>query len=194
MGIERSTLDDKINPTRGTSMNFILESSLNFLGSDENYIKQVFEFKGFREFKGIIFAKRFTVGLIEPFGKTDTLDVPIFKRFFAGGSTSMRGYPFQKLGPLASNEDPIGGDTLLLGSFEGRFPVYKKLGGVVFLDYGNVYQDEFDFKLDEIKYAIGTGLRYDTLIGPLRLDFGYALNPEPNIDRFQFFLSIGHAF
>jgi outer membrane translocation and assembly module TamA len=65
---------------------------------------------------------------------------------------------------------------------------------VVFLDYGNVYSEEFDFKLGEIKYAVGTGLRYNTLIGPLRVDFGYALNPDPGIGRFQFFLSIGQAF
>lgn len=194
LAIDRSTLDDPINPTRGTSLNFILESSLDFLGSDENYLKEIFGIKGFREFKGVVFAKRFDVGVIVPFGETGTLDVPIFKRFFAGGSTTMRGFPFQKLGPLASNEDPVGGNTILLGSLEARFPIYKKLGGVLFLDYGNVFPDEFDFKLDEIKYAIGTGLRYDTLIGPLRLDFGYTLNPEPGIDRFQFFLSIGHAF
>lgn len=194
LAIERSTLDSKLNPTRGTSLNFIMESSLDYLGSDENFLKEIFEFKAFRKFKGVVFAKRLDIGLIEPFGNTDTVDVPIFKRFFAGGSTTMRGFPFQKLGPLATNGDPTGGDTLLLGNLEARYPIYKKLGGVLFLDYGNVFRDEFDFKLDELKYAVGTGLRLNTLIGPLRVDFGYALNPEPDISRFQFFLSIGHAF
>ncbi|NIS08618.1 MAG: BamA/TamA family outer membrane protein, partial [Candidatus Dadabacteria bacterium] len=115
-------------------------------------------------------------------------------RFFTGGSTTMRGFPFQELGPLDGSGDPVGGNTLLLGNLEARYPIYKKLGGVVFLDYGNVFPDEFDFKIDDIKYAVGTGLRFDTIVGPLRVDFGYTLNPEPNIDRFQFFLSIGHAF
>ena len=194
IGLDRSNVDNVLNPKNGTSLSFNLESSLSYLGSDENFITGVFEFKGYKEMKGVVFAKRIDVGIIQPFSNTGTLDVPIFKRFFSGGSTTMRGFPFQELGPLDSSGDPVGGNTLLLGNLEARFPIYKMLGGVVFFDYGNVFQDEFDFKLDDIKYAVGTGLRFDTIIGPLRVDFGYTLNPEPNIDRFQFFLSIGHAF
>lgn len=194
LGLDKSSTDDVLNPKNGTSYSLNLESSLGFLGSDENFIKGVFEFKVYKELKGIVFAKRIAVGIIQPFSDTDTLDVPIFERFFAGGSTTMRGFPFQELGPLDDAGDPVGGNTLLLGNLEARYPIYKKLGGVVFLDYGNVFPDEFDFNIDDIKYAVGTGLRFDTIVGPLRVDFAYTLNPEPNIDRFQFFLSIGHAF
>lgn len=106
----------------------------------------------------------------------------------------MRGFPFQKLGPLNRNNDPLGGNSLLIGSFEVRYPIYKGLGGVAFFDYGNVYARQWNFKLDEIKYAPGAGLRYDTIIGPIRFDVGYALNPEPGIKRLQFWISIGQAF
>ncbi len=194
IGLNRSSVDNPLNPKKGTRLGLDLESSLGVLGSDEDFITAVFEFIGYREFRNVVFAKRIDIGIIQPFSSTDSLDVPIFKRFFAGGSTTMRGVPFQELGPLDSNGDPVGGNTLLLGNLEARYPIYKKLGGVLFLDYGNVFADEFDFDFGEIKYAIGTGLRLDTIIGPLRVDFGYTLNPEPNIDRFQFFLSIGHAF
>jgi outer membrane protein insertion porin family/translocation and assembly module TamA len=193
-GIARNTTDNILNPKRGTVATANLESSFTALGSDVNYIKGLVELKGYQEFSRVVLAKRFSLGVIQPFGSSETLDVPIFKRFLAGGSTTMRGFPFQELGPLDDNGDPVGGNSFLLGSLETRFPIYKDLGGVVFLDYGNVYQKEFDFKLDEIKYAIGTGLRYNTLVGPLRVDLGYTLNPEPGIGRFQFFLSIGQAF
>ncbi|HSG32001.1 MAG TPA: BamA/TamA family outer membrane protein [Thermodesulfobacteriota bacterium] len=193
-GLDHSTVDNPLNPTSGRSLSFNIESSLGVLGSDEDFITSVLEFIGYKEYKNIVFAKRLDIGLIQPFGSTDSLDVPIFKRFFTGGSTTMRGFPFQELGPLDSGSEPVGGNTLLLGNLEGRFPIYKKLGGVLFFDYGNVFPDEFDFDFGEIKYAVGTGLRFDTIIGPLRVDFGYTLNPEPEIDRFQFFLSIGHAF
>ncbi len=194
LGIERNTTDNILNPKRGTLATATVESSFRTLGSDVNYLKAFVELRGYKEISRIVLAKRFSLGVIKPFGNSNTFDVPIFKRFFAGGSTTMRGFPFQELGPLDENEDPVGGNSLLLGSFEFRFPIYKDFGGVAFLDYGNVYPKEFDFKLDEIKYAVGTGLRYNTLIGPLRLDFGYALNPEPGIGRFQFFVSIGQAF
>lgn len=194
IGMDRTVIDNALDPKNGTSLSFSLESSLDFLGSDENFIKGIFEFKGYKKLLGIVFAKRIDVGVIQSFSGTEPIDVPIFKRFFAGGSTTMRGFAFQELGPLDDNDDPVGGNTLLLGNLEARYPIYKKLGGVLFLDYGNVYPDEFDFDLGDIKYAVGTGLRFDTIIGPIRADIGYTLNPEPDIDRFQFFLSIGHAF
>src|SRR3990170_2887237 len=193
-GIVRNTTDNIFNPTRGTVALFVLEPSFKTLGSQVNYVKGTVQLSGYKELLNVVFAKSITVGFIQPFGGDGTFDVPIFKRFFAGGSTSMRGFPFQKLGPLDANEDPIGGNSLLVGNFEIRFPIYKDLGGVVFFDYGNVYKDEFDYKLDQLKYAPGAGLRYNTIIGPIRFDFGYALNPEPGIRRYQFFFSIGQAF
>ncbi|MGH7799487.1 MAG: outer membrane protein assembly factor BamA [Thermodesulfobacteriota bacterium] len=193
-GIVRNTTDNILNPTRGTVALFVLEPSFKTLGSQVNYIKGTVQLIGYKELLNVVFAKSITVGFIQPFGGDGTFDVPIFKRFFAGGSTSMRGFPFQKLGPLDANEDPIGGNSLLVGNFEIRFPIYKDFGGVVFFDYGNVYKDEFDYRLDQLKYAPGAGLRYNTIIGPVRFDFGYALNPEPGIRSYQFFFSIGQAF
>ena len=194
MGLERDTTDSLLNPTRGTVISTGLESSFTALASDVNYLKGTIELRGYKKLRRIVFAKKFTIGVIQPFGDTGTFDVPIFKRFFAGGSTSMRGFPFQKLGPLDNNNDPLGGNSLLVGSFELRYPLYGDFGGVTFFDYGNVYTREWDFQLGDIKYAPGVGLRYDTIIGPIRFDVGYALNPEPGIRRVQFFISIGQAF
>jgi outer membrane protein insertion porin family len=193
-GFDRITTDNALNPTRGTSLSVGLEPSFRALASDLNYLKGIIDLRGYKTISNIIFAKRLSLGVIQPFGSTGTFDVPVFKRFFAGGSTSMRGFPFQKLGPLNRNDDPLGGNSLLIGSFEGRYPIYKGLGGVVFFDYGNVYARQWNFKLDELKYAPGAGLRYDTIIGPIRFDVGYALNPEPGIKRVQFWISIGQAF
>ncbi len=194
MGLERDTTDSILNPTRGTVVSTGLESSFTALASDVNYLKGTIELRGYKKYRSIVFANKLTTGVIQPFGDTGTFDVPIFKRFFAGGSTSMRGFPFQKLGPLDQNNDPLGGNTLLVGSFELRYPLYGNFGAVTFFDYGNVYSREWDYDLGDLKYAPGAGLRYDTIIGPIRFDVGYALNPEPGIRRVQFFISIGQAF
>ena len=193
-GFERDTTDNVLNPTKGTVVSTGLESSFTALGSDVNYLKGTIELRGYKKYWNTIFAKKLTVGVIQPFGDTQTLNIPIFKRFFAGGSTSMRGFPFQKLGPLDNNNDPLGGNSLLVGSFEVRYPIYGDFGGVAFFDYGNVYTEEWNYDLSRLKYAPGLGLRYDTIIGPVRFDVGYALNPEPGIRRIQFFISIGQAF
>ncbi|MEQ9619553.1 MAG: outer membrane protein assembly factor BamA [Deltaproteobacteria bacterium] len=194
MGLERDTTDSILNPTRGFVVSTGLESSFRPLLSDVNYLKGTLELRGYKKYFRTVFAKKLTLGVIQPFGSTGTFDIPIFKRFFAGGSTSMRGFPFQKLGPLDDNNDPLGGNTLIVGSFEARYPIYGDFGGVVFLDYGNVFPGQWAFMLDDLKYAPGVGLRYDTIIGPVRFDVGYALNPEPGIRRVQFFISIGQAF
>ncbi len=193
-GLEMDTTDNILNPTRGFVVSTGLESSFRAMLSDVNYLKGTLELRGYKRLYRMVFAKKITVGVIQPFGSTGTFDIPIFKRFFAGGSTSMRGFPFQKLGPLSEGKDPLGGNSLLVGSFEVRYPIYGDFGGVVFFDYGNVFADEWSFPLGDIKYAPGVGLRYDTIIGPVRFDVGYALNPEPGIRRVQFFISIGQAF
>ena len=193
-GLERDTTDNILNPTRGWVVSTGLESSFRALLSDVNYLKGTVELRGYKKLYRMVLAKKITMGVIQPFGNTGTFDIPIFKRFFAGGSTSMRGFPFQKLGPLSDGGDPLGGNSLLVGSFEVRYPIYGEFGGVVFFDYGNVFADEWSFPLGDIKYAPGVGLRYDTIIGPVRFDVGYALNPEPGIRRVQFFISIGQAF
>lgn len=193
-GLELNTTDNILNPTEGIVTIVGVESSFKTLGSDVNYLLGAVDLRGYKRILSIVLAKRFSIGVIQPFGGTDTFEIPILKRFFAGGSTTHRGFPFQKLGPVDDDEDPLGGNSLLLGSIEARFPIYQDFGGVVFFDYGNVYSEELDYKLDEIKYAVGVGLRYNTLIGPLRADFGYALNPEPEFSRYQFFLSVGQAF
>ena len=194
-GVNYNTTDNLFDPTKGIFFDQSVETAFKAFGSNVNYLKSLIDIRGYKSIKKkYVLAKRFQLGLIYPFGSTGEFDVPIFKRFFAGGSTSMRGFPFQKLGPLDENNDPLGGNSLIVGNFEFRFPVYDELGGVVFFDYGNVYLDSFEYKLDDLRYAIGAGLRYNTIIGPVRLDFGYALNPNPELSRYQLWISVGQAF
>src|SRR4030095_15099360 len=85
----------------------------------------------------VILATRFSVGGIEPYAGSET--VPGNVRFFAGGPGSIRGFAPKRVGPLDSQGRPIGGDSLLLGGVELRFPITGDLGAVVFVDAGNVY-------------------------------------------------------
>lgn len=193
--ISLNTVNDIFNPTKGISADLKVETSVESLGSEVDYVVSLLDIRMYKSVSKFVFANRFGIGGLYSFGSTENLDIPVFKRFFAGGSDSVRGYGFQKLGPLNRNEDPIGGNSLLLGNLEVRFPLFlKRLGGVIFLDYGNVYSDGFDYPLDDLKYAAGSGLRYNTPIGPLRIDVGYALNPDSDLNRLRVLFSVGHAF
>jgi outer membrane translocation and assembly module TamA len=67
------------------------------------------------------------------------------------------------------------------GSSEVRFPVAGKVAAVVFLDLGNAWLQSWDFNLNNLRYDVGPGLRYMTPVGPVRVDFGFQLNPIPNL-------------
>jgi outer membrane translocation and assembly module TamA len=75
------------------------------------------------------------------------------------------------------------------------------LGGVLFIDAGNVWADPFGFQFKDLRYAVGPGLRYRTPIGPVRFDFGWQLNPIPDLlvngqpsRHWRMHFSIGQAF
>jgi outer membrane protein assembly complex protein YaeT len=190
-------VDDILNPKSGFQILPNLEWASVALGSEVDFVKMSLEGRGYLPLKDYgILAGKLAWGTI--YNLENTTSIPIFKRFFAGGSNSVRGYPYQRLGPLDSDGDPIGGLTLLEGSVEARFPVpfYKSLEGVVFFDFGNVYEESFSAFQAGLRYTSGCGVRYMTPVGPIRFDFGYELNP-PDQDFFhpyQFYFSIGQAF
>ena len=96
---------------------------------------------------------------------------------------------------MDSGNNPIGGESALEGSLELRYPIWKDLGGVVFVDFGQVSLTPFYVDFSDIRYTSGLGLRYKTPIGPVRIDAGYQLNPQPNESQhYAVYFSIGQAF
>ena len=149
----------------------------------------------------LVFANRVRLGTIDPLGDVES-NVPFYKRYFLGGSSSIRGWGRFEVGPTSGFGLPIGGHTMLEGSSEVRLPLFGKLGAVAFVDFGNVWSEPWDFNPGDLRYAVGPGLRYLTPIGPARVDFGFQLNPienlrvngEPEQRHWRVHFSIGQAF
>jgi outer membrane translocation and assembly module TamA len=128
--------------------------------------------------------------------------IPFFKRYFLGGANNLRGWGRFDVAPVSGSGYPLGGASFLNFSTEVRMPIWGSLGGVLFLDGGNVWTDPWTFNLNDMRYDVGPGIRYNTKIGPIRADLGYQLNPIPNLQvngkpearHFRFHFSIGQAF
>ena len=120
--------------------------------------------------------------------------LPVNKRVFAGGGSSVRGYDYQSVGPLDPNGVPIGGRSAVEAALEARALVMKKVQLAAFVDAGAVYSMSFpDFTGDYLVGA-GIGVRYLSAIGPIRLDVGLPLEKRPTDRDFQVYISLGQPF
>lgn len=197
---ERDTAGQPLDPHHGYLISAHLETADRLLGGSFRYNELVVEGrKYFQLGNRLVWANRVKGGTLLG---TDGAKIPFFKRYFVGGSTSVRGWGRYQVSPLSPGGLPIGGRTMAEVSSEGRFLVRGRLSGVVFVDGGNVWADPSTFGPGGLRWAVGPGLRYNTGIGPLRVDFGKQLNPIPGLvvngtsekRKWRVHFSIGQAF
>ncbi len=175
--------DSMTNATKGYYVALYLEKSMKALRSDLEYFKALLELRYIKSF-----GSRWTLGIKTRIGSINE-SVPIFKRFFTGGSFTNRGYEYRDLGPKDSAGVPFGGVSLVDIMTEARYRVWQKLSLVAFYDTSMLSLEPHKFD-DTFYGSYGAGVRYITPIGPLRLDFGF---PEDK-DGFVFHISIGQVF
>jgi outer membrane protein insertion porin family len=185
--------DNPIVPRRGSHHLASLELASPALGGDTSFTKYQAETAWFLPLGGAAeLALAFRGGFTRLLRRSG--DLPLSERFFLGGDRTVRGYGFKELGPQDDSGDPLGGNAFVLGNLELRFTIWRKLRGVAFLDAGELWSESHDPSSTGMKTAVGPGLRYDTLVGPLRFDYGYKLRPEAGESPGQWHLTIGYPF
>jgi outer membrane protein insertion porin family len=200
LGLFYNSSQPLFSPNRGRFSSLQLDysgplSEFGYLHAQFHYVKTVVEGRLYREIVPgwLVTAYRLKLGSLEVFD--DPLNVaPLEERFYAGGSASVRGWQRSQLGPQI-NGKPSGGQSLLEGSVESRFRIIGPFGAALFVDFGNVWPAPLTYKLEKIRYATGIGLRYDTPIGPIRVDAARKINLQKFDKRkWEFYISVGQAF
>ncbi len=206
--------NDPLDPERGWSSAVQLEYAVPFEKAEIHFLKLFWQQTHYLALgRAGNLAASFRLGAIEPLDPDATPDplvpadlpnalVPVSERFFAGGRTSHRAYDRDQLGipgrtlfAAAGDHVEVGGNGLVLLNLDYRFPIAEPVGGIVFLDYGNVWADWRDLDAADLKPGAGLGLRYASPIGPVRLEIGWKLEPGPGEDNNPvFFLSFGNPF
>jgi len=151
--------DNVFNPTQGTRFSVTAELAGRDLGGDFSFNKYTIEDRNyFKVGHSQVIATRLMAGYADG-------NMPLSQKFSLGGSDSLRGY----------NDDQFTGKKMLASTVEYRFPVAKKVEGVVFGDIGNAWDTE-GYKLNDLKGDVGVGIRLNTPLGPIRLDYAVGEN------------------
>ncbi|MBT8115767.1 MAG: outer membrane protein assembly factor BamA [Arenicella sp.] len=187
------TRDSLLYPTSGKNFRVSLESTVP--GSDLEYYRINLDSSIYWPItRKAAFKLGLGIGYGDGYGDTDGL--PFFKNYFAGGSSSVRGFEARSLGPLDSSQfpDPIGGSKRVLFNASLLLPVGdgaldKRLS--LFVDGGQVFSNDDSFEMDEVRFSAGVGFNWISPVGPLSISYAVPLNEEPNdeVEKFQF--SIG---
>jgi outer membrane protein assembly complex protein YaeT len=196
----------RLDPRRGLALSIAVELAGRLIPADFRYTEFLAEGRHYMPLgRRVVLANRLRYGTIDAPESNDPSEpsvVPYFKRYFLGGSTSLRGWGRYEVAPLTESGLPTGGLSMLEGSSEVRFRLTNKLSVVTFVDFGGVGTAPWNPTDDGLHADIGPGLRYQTPVGPVRLDVGYQLTPidglvvngEPESRHWRVHISIGQAF
>ncbi len=183
--------DDLLNPTRGFRLSGRLSPELSLQGTAFGYARTQLDASAYQPFGDrIVIAERTRLGTILGAPRDE---IAPSRRFYAGGGASVRGYGYQSIGPRDPNNDPVGGRGLAEFSVEARIRLFGSFGLVPFLDAGNISTSPLP-ALGSLRYGTGLGVRYYSNFGPIRLDVGTPINPQPGDTRVAVYVSLGQAF
>ena len=183
--------DDLLNPTRGFRLGGRISPELSLRGAAFGYARTQLDASVYGTvLPGVVLAGRTRLGTIV--GAPRDAVAPS-RRFYAGGGASVRGYGYQDVGPRDANNNPIGGRSITEFAAEARIRIFGSLGIVPFLDAGNIYTSPLP-KFTGFQYGTGLGVRYYSNFGPIRLDVGTPINPQPGDGRIAVYVSLGQAF
>jgi len=166
--------DNRIHTLRGYKIHLDVRGALTNLGSNTSFLQTHLDLKWIRQiFKNGRIITRGEVGYSSvSLLNGDFHDLPPSIRFFAGGDRSVRGYDYQTLGPKNLEGQVIGGQNLLVGSLEYEHSILEKWSLAVFYDTGNAFSDFSE----PVKQGAGFGIRWQSPVGPVRIDIATALS------------------
>lgn len=179
-GLQYDSRNSFFNATEGSKHNISVQYA--GLGGDIGFTKYLAEtgwfIPLFKDLVGVLHGK--TGYVAGHSGKT----LPDWERFYLGGINSLRGFDWRDISPIEINENgvesKVGGDKFIQINIELKHPLFKDAGiwGVAFFDTGNVYNNDQDLDLGNMRESVGYGFRWYSPIGPIRLEYGFILDPK----------------
>lgn len=197
LSITRDTRDSLTDPTEGYNLNFFASITPQIFGSSSTYYRMEAKGSYYLSFfdKAIIAMVGAKFGTVSCFDRDE--DVPVFERYFMGGSESLRGFEYRSVSPTYNRRN-IGGQTMLLLTSEISHPIWGPIRGAAFIDVGNAWRNSYCLRVSDINIGAGYGLRIKIpqLNVPIKLDLAYPVlnNQEHASSRVRIHFNVGFTF
>ncbi|MBW2015552.1 MAG: outer membrane protein assembly factor BamA [Deltaproteobacteria bacterium] len=195
LGIIRDSTDRPWNTTSGSKNSLYFEYAGGILGGDVYFNRYEFKTEWYFPLPWeTVFMARGRWGYIQ--SRSGGI-LPIYQKYFIGGINTVRGFDYQNISPKdPATGDRIGGEKMMVYNFEYRFPVAKKQGvvGLVFVDAGNVFGSGEGFSFGGLKKSFGTGIRWYSPVGPIRIEYGWVIGPKKDEPTGNLEFMIGGLF
>ena len=195
LGLVRDRRDNPLRPRKGYRLNLQVESANRALGGEVVYQQIVFGASYHTPWgTGRWVHAGFSQGVVTTFGAPAGSPVPVSVRFYPGGDGSIRGYQKGEAAPRDAAGLFIGVKSYAQANLELEQAFSGKWSLVAFADALGTAASLRDYPFAEKLYSVGLGVRYQTIIGPVRLEYGHNLNPRPLDPSGTLMLSIGYPF
>ena len=192
VGLFYDGTDDLLDPMKGFRLGARLSPEISLQSGSNQYLRMQLDGSAYYPATdSLVVAGRMRLGSIVGGGSGVAAIAPS-RRSYAGGGGSVRGYGYQRIGPLYSSGDPIGGRGLFEASIEGRYR-FGNFGIVPFIDIGTVNSGPWP-TFDDVRIGAGIGGRYYSSFGPIRIDLATPLDRREGDGRIQVYVSLGQAF
>jgi outer membrane protein insertion porin family len=199
LGLAKDTRNRLTDASKGWLTNYSIKHAGGFLGGDSAFTKyEATSSWHYPLWWETTFRVKGAVGYVI---ENEDGKLPVYEKFYLGGLNTIRGFDSGKVSPRELNNDGvtlsrIGGEKMWYGNVEWIFPIVKEIGlkGLVFFDFGNVYTDSDSWDFADLRYSVGLGFRWLSPMGPLRLEWGYNLDPIEDEKQGVWDFSIGGAF
>jgi outer membrane protein insertion porin family len=193
--LQRDTRNNRLDPSKGSLVSVSTEYAGGPFGGDNYYTKY--------RLKMSKYINPWSDHVVMAHARTSYAEgnegrkLPIYERYYLGGINSVRGFNYNAIGPKdPATGDVIGGDKELLFNFEYMFYLVKEANFkfVLFFDAGNAFDNGEHIELSKLRQSVGYGVRWISPVGPIRLEWGLNLDPEPDEAKSQWEFTIGTFF
>jgi outer membrane protein insertion porin family len=195
VSVARDTRDSVFDPTRGWTASIGVDFA--GVGFGERWVRSTANTTYHQPLPWLAHVMSFRLMAGYEVGWGDK-SVPLFERFYLGGSNSLRQFKALQVSPMDSSGTRVGGNSELLGSVEYLIPLFFGIKAAIFTDIGNVWGPDItggsNPKLNDLRYGMGAGLRWNSPFGPLRVDYGINLDRRRNESFGNFNFSAGSSF